>query len=311
VATTVLVWVLFHIIVFGVLAIDLGLVRRESRVVPPGEATLWTCLWVAISLLICGAIYLAAGPDLALQFLNGYVVEYSLSVDNLFVFLLLFQYFGVAPEFRHRLLFWGVAVQFAMRAPLIVVGTALASRFSWMLYLFGLFLLYTAWKMAFSGETGGFDPDKSRVLAWIGRFMPLAKNPPPGKFFAREGNKLRATQLLVVLLFFNFTDLMFALDSIPAVIGVVNSGNTFIVYSSNVCAILGLRSLFFVIASLMDKFRYLKFGVSIILAFVGTKMIISHWIQISNTTSFAIIACVVAVCIAASAVIKPPATSSG
>lgn len=302
---TVFLWAGFHLVVFFILGVDLGLLRRGSHTVSPREAVLWTSLWVTLSLLLCAGIYVVAGRELALQFLSGYLVEYSLSVDNLFVFLMLFQYFRVPPEFRHRLLFWGIIGQFAMRAPLLIAGAALVSEFHWILYIFGAFLLYTAWRMFFSDNAGEIDPSKSVTLAAMRRVLRVSEDTPRGEFFIRQEGRIRPTPNLVTLMFINIVDLVFALDSIPAVIGVVTSGNTFIVYSSNVCALLGLRSLFFVVAAMMDKFRYVKTGVALILAFVGTKMMVAHWIQISNTGSLAIVAAILAACIAASALIKP------
>ena len=316
-------WVGFHVFVVAMVVLDLGVIRRKSRPVNAREATVWTLAWIGISLAFDAGIYLYAGRERALEFLTGYVVEYSLSVDNLFVFLLLFSYFKVAPEHRHRLLFWGILGQFAMRAPLIILGTTLVARVHWVLYLFGAFLLYTAAKMVLSKEEE-MDPEQSAALNLLRRVLPLTRINYGSRFFVREGahypdaghvehatgklvkgqlGRLRATPMFLVLVVLNVTDLMFAFDSIPAVMGV--SKDPFVVYTSNVCAIFGLRSLFFVVASLMDKFHYLKPALSVILAFVGVKMLIERWYAIHIVASLLFIAAVLGLAIVASAVWPP------
>jgi tellurite resistance protein TerC len=275
-------WIGFNAFVLAMLAIDLGLVRRKSSTVSPKEATIWTLVWISLSLAFCGWIWKQWGAQKGLEFLTGYVIEYSLSVDNLFVFLLLFRYFRVKPEDQHPLLFWGVMGAFVMRAALILVGAALVAKFDWLLYLFGGFLVWTAVKMLFSGE-GEVDPEHNPVLKFARKHLRVSRSHQPGaRFFIREGGKLLVTPMFLVLLMIESTDLLFALDSIPAVLGV--SKDPFILYTSNVCAILGLRSLFFVVASLMDKFHYLKVGLAVVLGFVGVKMLLEPSFSIAGVT---------------------------
>jgi tellurite resistance protein TerC len=272
--TQVALWVGFNLFVAAMLAIDLGLFHKKDHTVTPKEAGLWTGVWVTISLLFCAGIWHFSGSVPALQWLTAYVVEYSLSVDNLFVFLMVFGYFRVAPEHQHRVLFWGIVGAFLMRAVLILAGTALVKEFHWLIYLFGAFLVFTAIKMLVSKEEA-VDPEQKGVVRFARRVLPVSKMGEGSRFFIREDGRLKVTPLFLVLLVVEATDLLFALDSIPAVLGI--SQDAFIVYTSNVCAILGLRSLFFVVSSLMDKFHFLKVGLSAILGFVGVKMLITYF----------------------------------
>jgi tellurite resistance protein TerC len=263
----------------AMLAIDLGLVRRKSAAVSPKEAGIWTGVWIALSLAFCGLIWwldknnpgMFQGPNPPLAWVTAYIVEYSLSVDNLFVFLMLFGYFRVKPEHQHRVLFWGILGAFVMRAALILVGAALVQRFTWLLALFGAFLVFTALKMLKSGEDE-IDPEQQAVVRWARRMLPVSRVQEGHRFLTVENGRRMVTPLFLVLLSVEATDLLFALDSIPAVLGI--STDPYIIYTSNVCAILGLRSLFFVVASLMDKFHYLKVGLALILGFVGVKMLV-------------------------------------
>ncbi|QSQ17827.1 TerC family protein [Myxococcus landrumensis] len=272
--TQVALWVGFNLFVLAMLAVDLGLFHRKDHVVSPKEAGIWTLVWISISLAFCGGIWHFSGSTPALQWLTAYVVEYSLSVDNLFVFLMVFSYFRVAPEHQHRVLFWGILGAFVMRAVLIIAGAALVQRFHWLIYLFGAFLVFTAVKMLFSKDEE-MDPEQKGIVKLARRMLPVARQGEGSRFFITEDNRRKVTPLFIVLLVVEATDLLFALDSIPAVLGI--SQNAFIVYTSNVCAILGLRSLFFVVASLMEKFHLLKVGLSAILAFVGVKMLITYF----------------------------------
>jgi len=300
--STVALWIGFHLFVLTILGLDLGILRRSARVVRPREAMVWTSIWIALAAFFCLGIWRLSGPDLALQFATGYLVEYALSVDNLFVFLLVFTYFQVAPDCRHRLLFWGVLGAFVMRATLILVGAALVMRFHWMLYLFGAFLLYSALKMFFSKEEEEIDPERNAVLRRARRLLPVSTGDTGASFFARQRGRLKVTPLFLVLLVLETTDLLFALDSIPAVLGI--SQNSFIVYTSNVFAILGLRSLFFVVASLMDRFHFLKMGVSVVLAFIGAKMVIDPWFRIPVLVSLAAVAATLGIAVLAS-ILRP------
>ncbi|XXF79586.1 TerC family protein [Myxococcaceae bacterium GXIMD 01537] len=268
-------WVGFHVFVLAILAMDLGLFHRKDHAVSPKEAGIWTGVWVTLSLLFCAGIWHFAGRTPALQWVTAYVVEYSLSIDNLFVFLMVFGFFRVAPEVQHRVLFWGIIGAFVMRAVLIIAGTSLVQRFHWLIYLFGAFLVFTAVKMMVSKDDEAADPEQGFVVKLARRVLPVARQDQGNHFFTIEDGRRKVTPLFIVLLVVEATDLLFALDSIPAVLGI--SQDAFVVYTSNVCAILGLRSLFFVVASLMDKFHLLKVGLSVILAFVGVKMLITYF----------------------------------
>ncbi len=268
-------WIGFNLFVMAMLAIDLGLFHRKSHAVSPKEAGVWTAVWVTISMIFCAGIWYYAGKDFALQWVTAYVVEYSLSVDNLFVFLMVFGYFRVVPEVQHRVLFWGIVGAFIMRAVLILAGTALVQRFHWLIYLFGAFLVFTAVKMLLSKDEEAADPEQQAIVKFARRVLPVSRASNGSQFTVMEDGRRKVTPLFLVLLVVEATDLLFALDSIPAVLGI--SQDAFIVYTSNVCAILGLRSLFFVVASLMDKFHLLKVGLSAILGFVGVKMLITFF----------------------------------
>jgi len=275
--TRVALWLGFNLSVIALLALDLGLFHRKEHVVSPKEAGAWTGVWITLSLLFCGGLHYFDywNREQALQWVTAYVVEYSLSVDNLFVFLMVFGYFRVAPQYQHRVLFWGIIGAFIMRAALIITGTALVHRFHWLLYIFGAFLVFTAVKMAFSKDEEDADPETTLVVRVARRLLPVARQGDGSHFFLIEDGRRKVTPLFLVLLVVEATDLLFAMDSIPAVLGI--SQDPFIVYTSNVCAILGLRSLFFVVSSLMDRFHLLKMGLAVILGFVGTKMLITFF----------------------------------
>ncbi|WP_434388054.1 TerC family protein [Melittangium boletus] len=299
--THVALWVGFNLFVLAMLALDLGLFHREEHEVTPREAATWTGVWITISLLFCGGLRFTGywNQEQSLQWLTAYVVEYALSVDNLFVFLMVFAFFRVPRQVQHRVLFWGILGAFVMRAVLIVTGAALVSRFHWLIYLFGAFLVFTAVKMAFAKDGEEAEPEQSLVVKVARRLLPVARQDEGSRFFVREDGQRKVTPLFLVLLVVEATDLLFALDSIPAVLGI--SQDPFIVYTSNVCAILGLRSLFFVVASLMEKFHLLKVGLGIILGFVGLKMLITFFdIHIPIGLSLGIIAGVLVGCIVAS-----------
>ncbi|HYO57535.1 TerC family protein [Archangium sp.] len=299
--TQVALWVGFNLFVIAMLALDLGLFHRKEHAVSPKEAGAWTGVWITLSLLFCGGLFYFGvwNREQALQWVTAYVVEYSLSVDNLFVFLMVFAYFRVVPEVQHRVLFWGIVGAFIMRAVLIITGTALVQRFHWLLYLFGAFLVFTAVKMAFSKDDDAADPEQTLIVRLARRMLPVARQGEGSNFFTTEDGRRKVTPLFLVLLVVEATDLLFALDSIPAVLGI--SQDAFIVYTSNVCAILGLRSLFFVVSSLMDKFHLLKMGLAVILGFVGTKMLITFFdIHVSIGLSLGVIGGVLLASIVAS-----------
>jgi tellurite resistance protein TerC len=263
-------------------------------------------VWIALSLLFCAGIWTFKGHEPAIQWITAYVVEYALSVDNLFVFIMVFGYFRVAQEHQHRVLFWGILGAFVMRATLIITGTALVGRFHWLIYLFGAFLLFTGVKMMVSKEEDeAADPEQRMVVKFARRVLPVARQGSGSHFFLREDGRLKVTPLFIVLLMLEVTDLLFALDSIPAVLGITQ--DAFIAYTSNVCAILGLRSLFFLVSKLMNSFHFLKVGLSIILSFVGLKMLATFFdFHLHEGLSLGIIGLILAGSIAAS-LIWPPA----
>jgi len=306
-------WIAFLLGVVTVVVIDLRV--SGGKEVTPRKAAIWTGVWVSLSLAFAGVLFWLGGGKAAGPFLTAYVIEYALSVDNLFVFIVVFSYFKVSNAAQHRLLYWGIIGAFLLRGTLIFLGASLVARFSWVLYFFGAFLLFTAWKLLFGGdEDDTVDPENLTVLKWARRVLPVSSaNTDDHRFSTRAGGRFQFTPLFLVLLVVESTDLLFALDSIPAVLSI--SQDPFIVFSSNACAILGLRSLFFLVSSLMDKFRYLKTGLGIILAFVGVKLIIEtafHGFVSQHETaliliSLGVIAGTLGVSIALSALIKPPA----
>ncbi len=265
-------WVGFLVGAAVVVGIDLWV--SGSKNVTPKSAGIWTGIWVALSLGFAGFLFKLGGTAVAVPFLTAYVIEYALSVDNLFVFLVIFSFFKVGSAAQHRLLYWGILGAFALRGALIFVGASLINRFEWILYIFAALLLYTAWKMLFSKDEEEIDPEKNKVFIWARKVLPIASSAADHgmAFMVRENGKLRFTTLFLVLLVVETSDVLFAVDSIPAVLGI--SQDPYIVFTSNACAILGLRSLFFVVSSLMDKFRYLKLALGVILGFVGVKLIV-------------------------------------
>lgn len=270
IATTEL-WVGFGVVVTALIIFDLNLTKLKGGTTPKAAAG-WTGLWISLSLAFGGYLHLQHGATISVPFLTAWLVEYALSVDNLFVFLVIFSFFKVHTKAQHRLLYWGVAGAFLMRGAMIFAGTALVQRFSWLLYVFGAILLWTAWKLLFAGgEDEKLDPDQSPVIRFARKVLPISQPRTDEAFATREDGRFKFTPLFLVLLVIETSDVLFALDSIPAVLGI--SQDPFIVFSSNVCAILGLRSLFFVVESLMSKFHYLKIGLGIILGFVGVKLI--------------------------------------
>ncbi len=292
------VWLLFNVGVLGVLAMDLGVARRRGhRPQTAAAAGRWVLLWVSLSLGFGAALWWGRGQRTGLEFFTAYVVEYALSVDNLFVFLLVFEYFRIRPGEQHLLLFWGVLGAFVLRGTLILGGAALVREFEWMLYLFGAFLLWTAAKLIRGGEAQA-DPAHNPVLRFARRVLPVADPAPEDRFVVRGTRGLQVTPLFLVLLVVETTDLMFALDSIPAVLGV--SRDPFVLYSSNVTAVLGLRSLFFVLRSLLSRLHYLKPALAVVLGFVGLKMIAEPWVPVPVWLSLAVIGGVLGLAFAAS-----------
>jgi tellurite resistance protein TerC len=270
-------WIGFHAFVFLMLALDLGVFHRKSHTVSMREALTWSGVWVTLALMFNIGVYYFIGHESALEFLAGYLLEESLSVDNLFIFLLVFSYFKVPADYQHKVLFWGIIGALIMRATFIGVGTVLIAQFHWVLYLFGVFLVITGIRMAFD-KGDEVNPENNLLVRGFRRFFPVTDKYDGSNFFTMENGKRHATLLFIVLLIVEATDILFAVDSIPAVFAVTQ--DPFIVYTSNIFAILGLRSLYFALAGVMNLFHYLKFGLSIILTFIGVKMLIMDFYKI-------------------------------
>ena len=292
-------WVGFLVFVAAMLALDLGVFQRRAHAVSMKEAGIWSAVWISLALLFGAGLYIWRGSEPALQYLSGYLIEKALSVDNLFVFALIFTMFGVPAVYQHRVLFWGVLGALVMRAIFIAAGSALLSQFHWLMYVFGAFLIFTAAKLAFGGETE-IHPEQNPLVRLARRFVPMTTHYEGEHFFIRKAGKRLATPLLLVLLVVESSDLMFAVDSIPAVLAVTQ--DTFLVYTSNVFAILGLRSLYFLLAGAIDRFYYLKIGLAAILSFVGLKMLLTDLVEVSTTASLAVIISLLVVAILASTV---------
>ncbi len=293
-------WIGFHVFVLAMLALDLGVFHRKSHVVSAREAMGWTVAWVTMAMLFNLGIWHYAGADRALEFTAGYLIEYSLSIDNIFVFALLFSYFAVPPQYQHRVLFWGILGALIMRAIMIGAGSVLIAKFAWIIYVFGAFLILTGIKMIFKREEE-IHPERNPVVKWFKRLMPVTSDYRGDKFFVRENGVRMATPLFVVLLLIEISDVIFAVDSIPAIFAVTT--DPFIVYTSNVFAILGLRSLYFALAGVMNKFHYLKIGLGVVLTFVGVKMFLGHTAyKIDTVVSLGVIIVVLAASVVASLV---------
>ncbi len=292
-------WVLFNLFVIAMLAIDLGVFHRKNHAVKTKEALIWTGVWVSLAGIFTVILYFWLGSQQALEFVTGYVIEYSLSVDNIFVFILLFTFFRIPPAYQHRVLFWGILGALIMRGTFIVLGAALLERFHWIIYLFGAFLVITGIKMALNNEDAEVvEPKENLLVRLVKKVLPVTAEYDGSKFFTRVDGKLAATPLFIVLLIVETTDLIFAVDSIPAIFAITR--DPFIVYTSNIFAILGLRSLYFALAGIMNKFHYLKLGLAVVLTFVGVKMLVSGIYKIPITLSLGIIVGTLVVAVIAS-----------
>ncbi|AMR25760.1 tellurium resistance protein TerC [Hymenobacter psoromatis] len=270
---TPLFWLLFNLLVVGLLLLDLLVLNRRTHAVKLGEALGWSAFWITLSLTFNFFVYRTMGHEAGLQWLTGYLIEKALSVDNLFVFLLIFTYFKVPAEYQHRILFWGVLGALLLRGIFIVAGAALLAKFHFLLYILGIFLMYTGGRMAFSGGADPeIDPNNNPIVRFLSRHLPITRQLDGGKFFTRRAGVRFATPLLVVLVMIETTDVVFAADSIPAILAI--SRDTFVVYTSNVFALLGLRALYFALASLMRLFHYLNYGLAFILIFIGGKLLV-------------------------------------
>jgi tellurite resistance protein TerC len=293
----ILPYVGFLVFVLAMLAIDLGVFHRKSHAVSIREAGTWTVVWITLALIFFGGLWLRNGSEQALAFITGYVIEYSLSMDNIFVFVLIFGFFAVPPAYQHRVLFWGIMGALVMRGVMIAAGAALIDRFHWIIYVFGAFLVFTGIRMAFHKDEE-VHPENNPVVKLFTRLVPVTKEYEGDKFFVRHAGKLLATPLFIVLIMVETTDLIFAVDSIPAIFSITT--DPFIIFTSNVFAILGLRSLYFVLRGAVDKFHYLKIGLSAVLTFVGIKMLAGYWYHLHVGISLGIIAVLLGASIVAS-----------
>jgi tellurite resistance protein TerC len=290
-------WVIFNAFVLAMLALDLGVFHRKKHLIRLKEALAWSAMWIALALSYNVGVYFWLGHVKAMEFLTGYLIEKALSVDNIFVFLLLFSYFRVAGEYQHEVLFWGILGALIMRAIFIFAGVALIHRFEWIIYVFGAVLIYSGIKMALPGEKD-IHPEKNPVLRLFRRVAPVTGQYVGSKFWVKQNGRLFATPLMVVLLVVETTDVIFAVDSIPAVLAITR--DPFIVFTSNVFAILGLRALYFALAGIMDKFQFLHYGLSLILVFVGAKMVGSHYFEVPTHIALGVVAAILIVSVIAS-----------
>ena len=298
-------WGAFFVFIVAMLALDLGVFQRNSHEIKMREAIAWCAVWLSLALAFNGALWWWRGAETGQQFLAAYLVELCLSIDNVFVFILVFGYFKVAARYQHRVLFWGIVGAVVMRAAFILLGVSVIQRFHWVLYIFGAFLIYTGVKMALPRkETDEIDPEHNPAVRLFRRYFPVTARFQEGRFFVREEGRLAATPLFIVLLVVETTDLVFALDSLPAVLAITKDG--FVALTSNIFAILGLRSLYFALSGIMQLFRFLKVGLAVILVFIGVKMLIEHWVDISITTSLGVIGGVIATSVLMSVLTKEP-----
>lgn len=294
-------WISFVLLVSVMLALDLGVFRKKSHSIGLKEALSWCLVWFSLALAFNGFVYWRSGPELGMQWFTSYIVEICLSVDNLFVFIMVFSYFKVTGEHQHRVLFWGILGAAIMRAVFILSGVQLIARFAWILPAFGAFLVFTGIKLALpKKEEDSFDPESNIAVKLIRRCYPIATQAPPGRFFVMENGRRAATPLLIVLAVIETTDLAFALDSIPAVLAITK--DSFVAFTSNIFAILGLRSLYFALNGVMGLFRFLNVGLAVVLTFIGTKMLLDFFwgIHVSIGLSLTVIGSVLALSIATS-----------
>jgi len=295
-------WIGFNLFVILMLALDLGVFHRKAHVVSLKEALGWSTVWIVMALIFNAWIYHSLGPQKGIEFLTGYLIEKSLSVDNVFVFAVLFTFFGVPAQYQHKVLFWGIFGALVMRAVMIFAGAALITNFTWIIYIFAALLVVTGIKMIF-GNHNTIDPEKNIAIRLLRRLMPVTKDYHGQKFFVREAGRLAATPLFAVLLCIEMTDLIFAVDSIPAIFAITQ--DTFIIYTSNVFAILGLRALYFALSGILPYFQFLKYGLGVILCFVGVKMSLAHsaW-KIDTMVSLGVVAAILVASVVASIIYR-------
>jgi tellurite resistance protein TerC len=296
-------WAVFFALIAGMLALDLGVFHRRERAISLAEALFWSVFWTIVGLLFNLWIYWKFGTKTGVEFLTAYVIERSLSFDNIFVFVVIFNYFAVPPRFQHRVLFWGILGALISRGVFIALGTALLSRFQWLIYIFGAFLVYTGFKIL-RGEETEVHPEQNPIVRLFQSRVPLTSRYHGKRFFTRDEGRWMATPLMLVLVVVEATDVLFAVDSIPAVFGITL--DRFIVFTSNIFAILGLRALYFLLAGLMHKFRYLGFGLGLVLMFVGAKMLIHHYFEIPTGISLGVVLGILALAIGVSLLRQEP-----
>ena len=302
-----LFWLGFTAFILGMLALDLGVFHRTAHEVSQREALIWFLIWIGLAIAFNVLLYVWFGLQYALEFLTGYIIEKSLSVDNIFVFILIFRYFAVPPAAQHRVLFWGILGALVMRAVFILIGAVLLQQFHWVIYIFGTFLVFTGIKMLREPELE-VHPEQNPAVRLFQRTIPMSNQFSGARFWVRQGGRAYATPLLLVLVVVEATDLIFAVDSIPAIFAVTS--DPFIVYTSNVFAILGLRSLYFLLAAAMKRFHYLSLGLGLVLAFVGVKMLVSGIFPIPISISLAVVVIILGGAVAASLLRKAPATDT-
>jgi tellurite resistance protein TerC len=284
-------WVSFLAIILLLLSLDLGVFHRHAHAVKMKEAAIWSFVWILLSCCFGMWVYRSFGRQYGLEFYTGYLIEYALSVDNVFVFIIIFNYFAVPAKLHHRVLFWGILSALIMRASFILAGAALVRSFHWVLYIFGAFLIFTGIKILRQGDAE-VEPERNPAVKLFRKMVPMSSRYESGGFFVKESGKLLATPLALVLVTVEFTDVVFATDSIPAIFGVTQ--DPFIIYTSNVCAILGLRSMYFLLSAVIRRFAYLGTGLGIVLMFIGLKMLVSSFYEISIGLSLSIVALILA-----------------
>lgn len=295
-----IVWVLFFVMVFIILALDLGVFNKTPHIISTKEASKWTAVWVSLSFAFSGVIYWLYGTDYIanptqlsqsgamIKFITGYLIELSLSVDNIFVIAVIFASFKIPQKYQHRVLFWGILGAIVFRGLMITFGVIIINKFAWTTYLFGAFLIFTALKMLFSKEDDDFQPKDSFVYKTLGKIIPITSETDKEKFFIKTSRGKVATPLFVALIIIEVMDVLFAVDSVPAILAITS--DPFLVFSSNIFAILGLRSMYFFLSNMLEKFSYLEYSLIAILSFVGVKMIIHKWVEIPEWASLGFIA---------------------
>lgn len=294
---SILPWIFFHLLIFTFIIIDLRALNSSSRTITLKESLVWSAMWITLALGFCFWIYITYGKEPAVTFLSGYLIEKSLSVDNLFLFLVIFDYFKIPPSHQHKVLFWGIIGALMMRALFIVVGIALVNTFGWILYLFGIFLMIAGYRMLYKKDEE-IHPEDNPIIKLIKRWLPFTDRLHGHRFFIKEGKQWLATPLFLALIFVEITDVIFALDSIPAIFAITL--DPFIVYTSNIFAIIGLRSLFFSLSGLIPLFHYLHYGLAVILMMIGAKMLLEPYLHISPLTSLLLILGILTIAIIAS-----------